>query len=117
MTSPTRINLIGGLLDLPLVDKNGAYCGVVDDIELSDEVDQPPTVRHLLVGPGAYRGRLPAWIMPLVWGVAGTRVTRVPWEAIDRVDSCVTLTDTADALGLHLSENRVRAVIPRRGAW
>jgi sporulation protein YlmC with PRC-barrel domain len=111
-----RINLIGGLLDLPILDRNGLYCGVVDDIELDEGGGSRPKVKHLLVGPGAYRGRLPVWAMALISRLAGTHVTRVPWEAIDRIDSSVRLGDTAAALGLQRSEDRFRAWIPRWGA-
>lgn len=107
-----QINLIGGLLDLPILDRSGRYCGVVDDIELDDRA----RVKHLLVGPGAYRGRLPAWTVWLVAKLAGMRVTRVPWDAIERIDSSVRLGDTAEALGLHRSEDRFRAFIPKGGA-
>lgn len=111
-----QINLVGGLLDLPILDKDGRYCGVVDDIELDEKDGIPASVKQLLVGPGAYEGRLPAWAMRVVTALAGKRVTRVPWAAIDRIDSCVRLIDTADALGLHRSENKVRAIIPKWGA-
>ena len=110
-----RIELIGGLLDLPILDKEGVYCGVVDDIEL-DGASNAPTVKSLLVGPGAYRGRLPGWAMRIVGALAGTRITRVPWEAIAAIDSSVRLLDTANAYGLHRSENRARSFIPKRGA-
>jgi sporulation protein YlmC with PRC-barrel domain len=110
------INLVGGLLDLPIIDKEGRYCGVVDDIELEDAEGSAPRVTHLLVGPGAYRGRLPAWAYWLVTRIAGQQVTRIKWQAIDRVDSSVVLNDTANALGLGRSEDRFRALIPRRGA-
>ena len=110
-----RIELIGGLLDLPILDKDGVYCGVVDDIELDDAGDAP-TVKSLLVGPGAYRGRLPGWAMGIVGALAGTRITRVPWDAIEAIDSSVRLADTANSYGLHRSENRARGFIPKRGA-
>jgi sporulation protein YlmC with PRC-barrel domain len=110
-----RIELIGGLLDLPILDKDGVYCGVVDDIELDDAGDAP-TVKSLLVGPGAYRGRLPGWAMRIVGALAGTRITRVPWDAIEAIDSSVRLADTANSYGLHRSENRARGFIPKRGA-
>lgn len=111
-----RINLIGGLLDLPILDKDGLFCGVVDDIELDGDAGKPPAVKNLLVGPGAYRGRLPGWAFRFVTLLAGKRVTRVPWEAIDHIDSSVTLTRDAAALGLGKSEARARAFIPKRGA-
>ena len=111
-----QINLIGGLLDLPILDRNGIYCGVVDDIELDDQRGSAPGVTYLLVGPGAYRGRLPGWAVWLVGKLVGTRVTRVPWDAIDRIDSSVRLNDEAEAFGLGLTEDRFRAFIPKWGA-
>ena len=111
-----QINLIGGLLDLPILDRNGLYCGVVDDIELDDRGGSAPQVTHLLVGPGAYRGRLPGWAVWLVARIAGTDVRRVPWNAIERIDSSVTLNDVAEAFGLARTEDRFRAFIPKWGA-
>lgn len=111
-----RINLIGGLLDLPIIDNQGRFCGIVDDIEMDRKGDAPPMVKYLLAGPGAYRGRLPNWAFRLVTLLAGTRVTRVPWEAIDHIDSSVTLNVDAAALGLDRSEARARAFIPKWGA-
>lgn len=116
MKPSNRIKLFGGLRDLPILDKDGRYCGVVDDIEIDEKASGPPTIACLLVGPGAYRGRLPAWAMQLVAIFAGMRITRVPWDAVARIDSCVTLIGTADSYGLHRSENRARSFIPKWGA-
>ena len=54
------IKLVSQLLDLPLCDREGYYCGVVDDVELSGGAGQGAKLEALLVGPGAYRGRMPA---------------------------------------------------------
>jgi len=116
MKPSDSIKLFGGLLDLPILDKDGRYCGIVDDIELDEKAKGPPTIAYLLVGPGAYRGRLPAWAMRLVAVFAGTRITRVPWDAIAHIDSCVKLTGTADSYELHRCENRARSYIPKWGA-
>jgi hypothetical protein len=54
--------------------------------------------------------------MRLVAIFAGTQITRVPWDAIAHIDSCVKLTGTADSYQLHRSENRARSYIPKWGA-
>jgi sporulation protein YlmC with PRC-barrel domain len=110
-----RIQLVGGLLDLPILDSAYRYCGIVDDIEL--EIDgSVARVTALLVGPGAYRGRLPAWCFRLVCWAAGDRIVRVPWDSIAEIGSAAVLRVKADELGLHKTENRVRGWIPRWGA-
>jgi sporulation protein YlmC with PRC-barrel domain len=110
-----EIQLVGGLLDLPILDSDARYCGVVDDIEFEDE-DGVPRVSALLVGVGAYRGRLPGWVFRLICWFASDRITRVPWESIEEIGSAVVLQVAADELGLHHVENQVRRLIPRRGA-
>lgn len=115
MTRRDKIQLVGGLLDLPILDKDQLYCGIVDDIEL-DAGNGTLRVKALLVGPGAYRGRLPGWAFRLVCWIAGDSVTRVPWEAVERIGSAAFLNDTADAFGLHAGENRIGRAIPHVGA-
>jgi sporulation protein YlmC with PRC-barrel domain len=110
------LKLISQVLDLPIVDKNGRWCGVVDDIELRGRAGKETRIEALLVGPGAYQGRMPAWLLRLVRGVAGDAIARVPVKSIDRIASAVHLNCTADELKLHGAENRVRAWIPRWGA-
>ena len=72
------IKLVSQLLDLPIVDSEGAYCGVVDDIELAGRAQQPLEVKALMIGPGAYAGRLPRSGHEVVRITAGGRVVRVP---------------------------------------
>ena len=115
MSSHDRVQLVSGLLDLPILDKDGRYCGVVDDIEL-ENVAGALRVKALLAGPGAYRGRLSGWAFHLVRWVAGDRIARVPWDAIDKIDSAAVLKVSAEACGLHRAEDRARRLIPRRGA-
>jgi sporulation protein YlmC with PRC-barrel domain len=110
------IKLVGQLLDLPILDKDGNYSGIVDDIELDGGPGKETRVAALLVGPGAYRGRLPGWAMALVRVVAGARITRVPFGQVGAIDSAVHLTGSAGGLGLHKSEDAARAWIPRKGA-
>ena len=66
MTPDGRIKLVSELLDLPLLDMEGKYCGVVDDVEFTGGAGKELKLKALLVGPGAYSGRVPAWAMWLV---------------------------------------------------
>jgi hypothetical protein len=110
------IKLVGQLLDLPILDSEGSYCGIVDDIEFGGSPGKDAPIKALLVGPGAYAGRLPGWWIWMVTKIAGDRVTRVPIASIDSIDASVKLNVTANAAGLHRTENEVRAWIPRKGA-
>jgi hypothetical protein len=116
MKPSAPIKLISQLLDLPLLDKDDRWCGVVDDVEFDGSAGKETRVRALLVGPGAYRGRMPGWMFWLVRKIAGDRIARVPVNAIDRIASAVHLNCTAEELKLHKVEDRVRAWIPRLGA-
>jgi sporulation protein YlmC with PRC-barrel domain len=116
MTPSGKLKLVSQLLDLPIVDSEGNYSGVVDDVELDGGPGKPTRLAALLVGPGAYRGRLPRWAMGIVRLVAGDRITRVPVDRVKSIDSAVHLNGTGDSAGLHKSEDRARRWIPRAGA-
>jgi sporulation protein YlmC with PRC-barrel domain len=116
MKPTASLKLVSQLLDLPLIDRNGEYCGIVDDIELKGSAGKATELAALLVGPGAYVGRMPGWAMALVRPIAGDRITRVPIANVESIKSFVQLTGTANELGLHKSENRARKWIPREGA-
>lgn len=110
------IKLVSQLLDLPIVDKDDRWCGIVDDVELDGGPGKPVKVKALLVGPGAYQGRMPTWMFWLARKLGGDRVARVPAAEIVEIDSAVKLKCTAEELGLHRTEDRVRSLIPRVGA-
>jgi sporulation protein YlmC with PRC-barrel domain len=110
-----KIQLVSGLLDLPILDKDYRYCGIVDDLEF-EEADGVLRVKALLVGPGAYRGRLPGWAFRLVRRIAGYRMSRLPWDAIGEIGSAVVLDVSAETCGLHRAEDKVRRLIPHWGA-
>jgi sporulation protein YlmC with PRC-barrel domain len=115
MKPQDKIQLVSGLLDLPILDKDCRYCGIVDDIEF-EEANGTLRVKALLVGPGAYRGRLPGWALWLVRTIAGERIARVPWDAIAEIGSAAVLSVSAETCGLHRTEDRVRRWIPHGGA-
>ena len=111
------IKLVSQLIDLPIIDKDGRWCGIVDDVELTGTAGKPMRIKALLVGPGAYRGRLPAWAFWLTRCIAGDRITRVPAKEVAAVGSVVRLQSTADKLGLGRVDAQLSAWIPRGGAF
>ena len=116
MNPDSPIKLVSELLDLPLFDSEGKYCGVVDDVELSGGPGKDLELKALLVGPAAYSGRLPAWAMAVVKGIAGDRLTRVPMDQIRTIGAAVHLECPGRDLGLHRDEQRAGKWIPRGGA-
>ena len=110
------IKLISQLLDLPIIDSEGNRCGIVDDIELTGGAREPLEVKAIMVGPGAYAGRLPRWCTRIVRMIAGNRIVRVPFSKIRTIGPCVRLQVPGTAVGLRRSENRVARWIPRKGA-
>lgn len=116
MKPDAPIKLVSQLLDLPLVDKDGRWCGVVDDVELQGSAGKQTRVKALMVGPGAYDRRMPKWLFGLVSKIAGDRIARVPVGSIDRIAAAVHLNCAAEDLGLHVTEDRVRSWIPHGGA-
>jgi sporulation protein YlmC with PRC-barrel domain len=116
MSPDGPIKLVSELLDLPLIDSDGKYCGVVDDIELEGSPGKALKVSALLVGPGAYDARLPAWAMPLVRVIAGKRITRIRLRDVKRIGAAVYLERPGVELGLLKSEAKASRWIPRKGA-
>jgi sporulation protein YlmC with PRC-barrel domain len=114
MTPDSPLKLVSELLDLPLIDSEGKYCGIVDDIELGGTRDLK--LKALLVGPGAYAGRLPRWTNWVVKRIAGRRVTRIAMESIRTITDAVHLKCPGRDLGLHRSESAAGRWIPRKGA-
>lgn len=110
------VKLVSQLLDLPIIDRDERWCGIVDDIELDGEAGKAMRVVALLVGPGAYEGRMPGWMYGIVARIAGDRLTRVPADQVIEIGSVVKLKSSADKLRLHGAENRARSWIPRWGA-
>ena len=117
MTPDSRIKLVSELLDLPLFDNEGVYCGIVDDVELGGGPGKDLQLKALLVGPGAYKGRMPGWAMWLVNRIGGDRITRVPMEKVRTIKSAVHLECPGRDLGLHKSEAAAGRWMPRWGAF
>jgi sporulation protein YlmC with PRC-barrel domain len=111
-----RLKIVSQLLDLQIVDKDERSCGVVDDIELSGSPGKEMIVAALLVGPGAYKGRMAAWMYWLVCKIAGERMARVPADLVTEIGSVVKLKARGEDLGLHEAEDKAASWIPRWGA-
>lgn len=116
MRPKDSLKLVAELLDLPILDKNGRYCGIVDDIEFAGGPGGPATMAALLVGPGAWAGRLPRWGMALVRLVAGARMVRVDIAHVESITSAVQLDCPASELGLGRIDDRLRSGMPKWGA-
>jgi sporulation protein YlmC with PRC-barrel domain len=110
------IKLVSELLDLPLYDSEGKYSGIVDDVEFSGTAGKALKLKALLVGPGAYAGRLPRWMAALARRVAGDRVIRVPLDRIRTIETAVHLKCGGGELGLYKSERVAARWIPHKGA-
>lgn len=116
MRRDSPIKIVSQLLDLPLIDKEGRWCGVVDDVELDGKAGKETRIGALLVGPGAYDGRLPGWALWLVRKIAGDRVARVPFDRVENIASAVHLNCRAEDVKLDLAEDEASRWIPRWGA-
>jgi sporulation protein YlmC with PRC-barrel domain len=116
MTGRGPLKLVSELLDLPLLDSEGKYCGIVDDVEIDGAAGKQAKLKALLVGPGAYKGRLPKWAMWLVAKVAGEAIVRVPIARVKSIAATVKLDCPASELGLDKSERRAMQWIPKGGA-
>ena len=110
------IKLVSQLLDLPIIDIDERWCGIVDDVEFAGSAGKEMRIKALLVGPGAYAGRMPNWLFWIVQKTAGDRIARVPADRIVEIGAVVKLGSKAEELKLHSVEDKVRAWIPRWGA-
>jgi sporulation protein YlmC with PRC-barrel domain len=114
MTPDSRIKLTSELLDLPILDNEDKYCGIVDDVEFAGS--KHLRLKALLVGPGAYAGRMPGWMFWLVKTVAGDHMGRVPMDRIKTIGATVKLTCPGTELGLNRGETAAGRWIPHKAA-
>jgi sporulation protein YlmC with PRC-barrel domain len=110
VTTSKSIKVFSELRDLEIFDCADELCGIADDVEFDGE---PLQVRSLLVGPGAFRRRLPPGVAWLIRRIAGDHVVRVPWSAVAHVTSRITLNDTSEALGLAAADRRLRPLVKK----
>ena len=70
-----------------------------------------------VVGRSGRLQKSPAgWLFLLLGKIAGWHVSRVPLSEIEKISCAVHLKCSAEKLGLHRVEDRVRAWVPRMGA-
>jgi hypothetical protein len=113
MTTKAPLKVLSEIRDLEIFDSEDQLCGIADEVEFEGKPGGPLRIKALLVGPGAYRGRLPGWLASLAQLIAGKRVVRVPWEAVEHVTSRITLDRPAAALGLGAVDHKLRRFIPK----
>lgn len=113
MKPEASMRLVRDVRDLELFDRDGRRCGIADEFEFEGGPGGDLKITALLVGPGAYRKRLPRWLYRLIRLVAGDRVTRVAWEEIEYITNVVHLKRSAHDYGLMRSEEKARTWIAR----
>jgi sporulation protein YlmC with PRC-barrel domain len=113
MSTSGELDLAYGVLDHQLVDSEGRRCGKVDEIEFEGRAGEDLRVAALLVGPGAWPGRLPDPFARLARRLFARKVVRVRWEVVEAVEAAVHLGKTAAELGLGRGDNRWRQRIAR----
>ncbi len=109
------------LLDRQIIDRDDELVGKVDDLELSNDKDEPPRVVALLLGPQAYGqrlgGRLGNWIATTGARIAGTRQPiRIPLEVVKDIGVSIKLSvssadlDRVERLDDWLEEHVIRRI-------
>jgi sporulation protein YlmC with PRC-barrel domain len=101
------LKLLSEVRDLQIVDSEGRNCGICDDVELEESENGQLIVKAMIVGPGAYRYRLPMWLLRLAQALAGRSMTRVPWQAVEKVSGRIFLNRPAQSLGLGRMDDRL----------
>ena len=115
MKPDARLDLVADVRDLQIVDCDEENCGIVDDLELEGAPGGKLRVKAILVGPGAWRNRLPRWAAWLVRRIAGDKLTRIKWEEVEKITSVVQLRRSAAELGLGEADRRLAAMLPKKG--
>ena len=102
----TELDLGLRLLDDQLFDANGHRCGRVDDIQLKGAAGLRTEVSALLVGSGAWQGRLRRPFAYAIDGIAPEHLIRIPWAEVVRVGTSVELSRSAKELGVEAKDGR-----------
>jgi sporulation protein YlmC with PRC-barrel domain len=99
------------ILDDDLVDSGGRRCGKVDDVEIDGTPGEPAYLSALLVGPGAWPGRLPRELRELASRIFRAQTVRVPWSAVDDITAVVKLKQPARELRLGRGDDKARPLL------
>lgn len=110
-----RLYLVADVRDLQIVDCNEENCGIVDDLELEGAPGGKLKVKAILVGPGAWRHRLPRWAAWLARRIAGDGLVHIKWGEVEAITSVVRLRRSAAELGLGEADRRLAAMLPKKG--
>lgn len=102
----TQVDLGLRLMDDQLLDADEHRCGRVDDIQLNGAPGSRTEVSALLVGPGAWTGRLRRPFAYLVEGLGPDYMRCIPWSEVTRVGTAVALAHSAKDLGLEANDGR-----------
>jgi sporulation protein YlmC with PRC-barrel domain len=102
----TQVDLGLRLLDDQLFDSDEHRCGRVDDIQLEGAPGARAEVSALLVGPGAWRGRLRKPFAYPVEGLGPNYMHCISWSEVVRVGTSVALSQPAKELGLETRDGR-----------
>jgi sporulation protein YlmC with PRC-barrel domain len=94
------------LLDDQLLDSEEHRCGRVDDVQLKGRPGARTDVSALLVGPGAWGGRLRKPFASVVEGLGPDHMHCIDWEEVVAVGTAVQLRHTAADLGLETNDGR-----------
>ena len=113
MRSRQSMKVLSEIRDLEIFDAEGELCGIADEVEFEGAPGGPLQVSAILVGPGAYEGRLPRWAAAIARRIAGRRMTRTAWSAVAHVTSHITLNRPAAELGLNAVERRLAPLVAR----
>ena len=96
MSAPRiQVDLGLRLLDDQLLDVDEHRCGRVDDIQLKGTPGSRTEVSALLVGPGAWSGRLRRPFAYPIDGLGPDYMHCIPWSAVTRVGTSVGLSRSA----------------------
>jgi sporulation protein YlmC with PRC-barrel domain len=105
MTDAQELDLVFGLLDHQLVDKDGRRCGKVDDLEVEARPGRPARAVAILAGTGYWGARLHGPFRRSASALGGSRV-RIEWKDVGEVSAAVHLTKTAKELRLGRGDDR-----------
>jgi sporulation protein YlmC with PRC-barrel domain len=102
----TQVDLGLRLLDDQLFDAKEHRCGRVDDVQLEGSPGAKTEVAALLIGPGAWTGRLRRPFSYLVEGLGPDYMHAVSWGEVSAIGTAVSLAHTAGELGLEANDGR-----------
>ena len=103
------VHLVHDVLDAQLVDRKRQKMGRVDGLVIELRDGEPPRVAELLVGGSVLAERTGRWMVAISGAVSRLfgiepEVTRIPFEQVRVIDSCVELDIDASSTNTLRSE-------------